>query len=177
MPESLADQIIQKLGLTADLYYRLILVVVPSGGGKTAALRNVHEQIKAPVINLNLELSRRMLELTDRQRSLQVPKIIEEIVNGSKSDIVLLDNIEILFDATLKQDPLRLLQGLSRNKALVVAWNGTSNSTHFSYASPEHAEFKRYPIRDLILIRPGHSVDNQGNIPAPTNKSEGEKEQ
>jgi len=176
MPEALADQIIQMLGQTADLYYRLILVVMPSGGGKTAALRKVHDQIGAPIININLELSRRMLDLTERQRSVQLPKLFEEIVNESKGEIVLLDNIEILFDSTLKQDPLRLLQRISRNRTLIVAWNGTCNSTHFTYALPEHSEFKRYPIRDLILLSPGHSADTQVNISASFKKPEGEKE-
>ncbi|MEN6474686.1 MAG: BREX-3 system P-loop-containing protein BrxF, partial [Syntrophaceae bacterium] len=41
-----------------------------------------------------------------------------------KARVVLLDNIEILFDVSLKQDPLRLLQGLSRNTTLVAAWSG-----------------------------------------------------
>jgi len=176
MPSALADQIIQMLGQTGDLYYRLIIVVARSGGGKTSAFCRVHEQIEAPIINVNLELSRRMLDLTERQRSLQAPKIFEEIVSESQGEIVLLDNIEILFDPALKQDPLKLLQKLSRNKTLVVAWNGTCNSTHFTYASPEHAEFKRYPIRDLIMISPSHSADAQGNIATSIKKPDGEKE-
>lgn len=176
MPETLADQIIQKLGQTVDLYYRLILVITPSGGGETLTLRKVHEQIEAPIINVNLELSRRMLDLTERQRSVQAPKIFNAIVSESQGNVVLLDNIEILFAPALKQDPLRLLQKLSRNKTLIVAWNGTCNSTHFTYASPEHAEFKRYPIRDLILISPGHSADAQANIATSVKKPDGEKE-
>jgi hypothetical protein len=177
MLETLAEQIIQKLEQTADLYYRLIIIVTPSGGGKTPALRKVHEQIEAPIINVNLELSRRMLDLTERQRSVQAQKIFEEIVNESQGDIVLLDNIEILFDPALKQDPLRLLQRISRNRTLIVAWNGTCNSTHFTYASPEHGEFKRYPIGDLILISPGHSLDSQEERAISINNSDGEKEQ
>ena len=31
----------------------------------------------------------------------------------------------LLFDARLKQDPLRCLQGLSRNRTVVAAWTGT----------------------------------------------------
>ena len=39
--------------------------------------------------------------------------------------MILLDNMEVIFDVGLKQDPLRLLQGLSRNKTVVAAWNGS----------------------------------------------------
>ena len=58
MPEPLADQIIQKLEEAAALYYRLILVVAPANSGKTAALREVKKRTGAPLINVNLEISR-----------------------------------------------------------------------------------------------------------------------
>jgi hypothetical protein len=66
-----------------------------------------------------------MLDLTERQRALQLPRLLGEIVGEATGELVLLDNIEILFDVHLKQDPLRLLQGLSRNKTVVAAWNGS----------------------------------------------------
>ena len=59
-----------------------------------------------------------MLDLTERQRALQLPRLLSEVVNIYQSDVILLDNIEILFDVSLKQKPLRLLQDLSRNKTV-----------------------------------------------------------
>ncbi|MCL4079017.1 BREX-3 system P-loop-containing protein BrxF [Coriobacteriia bacterium Es71-Z0120] len=49
----------------------------------------------------------------------------------------------------LQQDPLRLLQGLPRNKTVVAAWNGTIVDGYLTYAGPSHPEYRRYPIRDL----------------------------
>ena len=66
-----------------------------------------------------------MLDLTERQRTLQLPRLLLTIVNEASGDVILLDNIEILFDVSLRQDPLRLLQGLSRNKTVVAAWDGS----------------------------------------------------
>lgn len=154
MAEPLADQIMQKIDQTAELYHRLLLVVAPAGAGKTAALREVQERTGAPLINVNLELSRRMLDLNERQRVLQLPRLLGEIVGGVEGDVILLDNIEILFDVSLKQDPLRLLQGLSRNKSVVAAWNGSIDSEHMTYATPDHPEYRRYPIRDLLIASP-----------------------
>jgi len=124
MAEPLADRVIQRIGQAAELYHRLVMLVAPAGSGKTAALQEVHERTAAPLINVNLELSRRMLDLTARQRALQLPRLLQEIVGAFAADVVLPDNIEILFDISLKQDPLRLLQGLSRNKTVVAAWSG-----------------------------------------------------
>jgi ABC-type hemin transport system ATPase subunit len=73
-----------------------------------------------------------MLDLTERQRALQLPRILAEIVGVSAADVVLLDNVEVLFDVSLKQDPLRLLQGLSRNRTVVAAWSGSSTANTWS---------------------------------------------
>jgi hypothetical protein len=154
MPEPLADQVMRKIGEARDLYHRLILIVAPAGSGKTSALQDVSAATCAPLINVNLELSRRMLDLTERQRALQVPRLLGEVVGEAAGDVVLLDNIEILFDVHLKQDPLRLLQGLSRNRTVVAAWNGSIVDGYMTYAVPNHPEYRRYPIRDLLVASP-----------------------
>jgi predicted ATPase len=150
----LADRILQEIEQAAALYHRLVLVVAATGSGKTSALSEVHQQTAAPLINVNLELSRLMLELTERQRSLQVPRLLSDIVTASKAEVVLLDNIEMLFDIGLKQDPLRLLQGLSRNMTVVASWNGTVDGKNLIYAKADHPEYRRYPIADFLVVSP-----------------------
>lgn len=154
MAEPLADRVIRGIDQAAELYHRLVMLIAPAGSGKTAALQDVHSRIAAPLINVNLELSRRMLDLTERQRVLQLPRILSEIVNSDVTDVVLLDNIEILFDVSLKQDSLRILQGLSRNKTVVAAWSGSTDNGNIIYATPDHPEYRRYPIRDFLVVDP-----------------------
>jgi ABC-type lipoprotein export system ATPase subunit len=81
MPEPLADQVLQKISEAGELYYRLILVVGPAGSGKTKTLQEVSALTSAPLINVNLELSRRMLDLTERRRALQAPKLLGEAIS------------------------------------------------------------------------------------------------
>lgn len=152
--EPLAAQVISRINQAAELYHRLIIIAAPAGAGKTAALQDIHERTGVPLINVNLELSRRMLELTERRRLLLLPRLLSEVVKASGSNVVLLDNIELLFDVSLKQNPLRLLQGLSRNKTLVAAWNGSVSGGYLTYAVPEHPEYRRYVIRDLMILSP-----------------------
>jgi len=156
--EPLSDRVIKSIEQAAELYHRLVMVVAPAGVGKTAALRDVHARTDAPLINVNLDLSRRMLDLTERQRALQLPRLLSEIVGEAATDVVLLDNIEALFDVSLKQDPLRLLQGLSRNKTVVVAWSGSIDGEHIIYATPDHPEYKRYPLRDFLVVNPEAAI-------------------
>jgi hypothetical protein len=154
MTEPLPEQIIRKIDEVKILYHRLILVVAPPGGGKTEALQEVAKRTELPLINLNLELSRRLLDLTERQRVMRVSRLLGDIVNNYVDETILLDNTEILFDTSLKQNPLLLLQGVSRNKVIVAAWNGTVEKGHLTYATPDHPEYRRYPTRDLVFVAP-----------------------
>jgi hypothetical protein len=156
--EPLAVQIMRQLPEVAHLYYRLLLVVSPSGAGKTAALQEVSTQTGIRYINVNVELSRRLLELTQRQRKLFTLRLLEDIVGKDDDQAVLLDNLEVLFDTSLQLHPLRCLQELARRRTVVAAWNGTLTSGHLTYATPDHAEYRRYPIDDLMVVYPEAST-------------------
>jgi len=146
------DGIARRIEQASALYHRLVIVAAPAGSGKTAILREVSDRLSTPLINVNLEVSRQMLDLTERQRILQLPRLLVEIVAASATDVALLDNIEILFDVALKQDPLRLLQGLSRNKTIVAAWSGSVADDHLVYGIPDHAEYRRYPLSEILVV-------------------------
>ena len=146
------EEVIGKIREAGSQYHRLVLVVGTAGTGKTAALREVAERIGAPLVNVNLELSRRMLDLVERQRPLQVRRLLDRIVAEHGSGVILLDNIEILFDAALRQHPLRLLQDLSRSRVVAVAWNGSVEGGHVRCAAPGHPEYRRYPLDGVLAV-------------------------
>ena len=152
MPDSLANRITATLTQMSELYHYLLLVVSPSGTGKTEALREAAKRAGSKVVNVNMELSRRMLELTERQRALKLPDLLRDISTEQKDEALFLDNTEILFDVALKQDPLRLLQALSRNRYIVATWSGHADGDHLTYADPEHAEYRRYSTKDLLIV-------------------------
>ncbi len=152
MNSTIFEEVSEKIGHAKGLYHRLVLVVGPAGTGKTAALREVSERIDAPLVNTNLELSRQLLDLAERQRPRRTRSLLDQIVAGTASDVVLLDNTELLFDHSLHQDPLRLLQGLSRNRTVAAAWNGSIEGGHLCYAEPGHPEHRRYPVDGTLVV-------------------------
>jgi len=166
----MADKVLRELEHVEELYHRLVIVVAPTGSGKTETLQCVRERTGAPVINVNLELSQLMLDLTARQRSLRVTTLLSDLIEQRATQVVLLDNIEILFCVALSQDPLRILQGLSRSKTVVAAWNGTVVDNHLIYAAPNHPEYKKYPIKDLRIVTPEATGES------PEHKHQGEFE-
>ena len=152
MTRPLPDRVAERIGQAGSLYHRLVLVVGAAGAGKTTALREVAGRIDAPLVNVNLELSRRMLDLIERQRPLQVRRLLDRIVAERGSDVVLLDNIETLFDAALRQHPLRLLRDLSRSRVVAAAWNGSVEGNHVRYVAPGHPEYRRDPLDGVLAV-------------------------
>ena len=152
MAELIQEEIKRALHAAEGLYYRLVLLVGETGIGKTVALRAVADDLGVPVININLELSARLLELTSKQRALKLPEILDQIAGAGGSTVVL-DNLEILFAKELKQDPLRLLQAISRNRCVVASWNGSTERGKLIYAEPGHPEYQNYDPTDILLVR------------------------
>jgi len=151
MAEPIHDKIKHSLQVAEGLYHRLVLLVGETGSGKTNALRDVAEAFGTSIININLALSGELLELTAKQRALRVPAILAQIADQAQP-LVVLDNLEILFDKDLKQDPLRLLQGISRNRAVVASWNGTITSGKLIYAEAAHPEYRCYDSVDALMV-------------------------
>lgn len=148
------DQVTKLLPTLPQLYYRLILIVGSQGTGKTRLLKQLSQQQHLPYLNLNLQLSQRLLEVPSPQRPLRVRPEGAALIADQPEPVLVLDNIELLFDPTLHQDPLALLKELSRNKSLLVTWGGTYNEERhlLIYAEPGHPEYRRYDRPDVPII-------------------------
>lgn len=151
MAEPIHGKIKQSLQAAEGLYHRLVLLVGKIDSGKTRVLQDVADAFGTSIINVNLALSIQLLELTAKQRFLRLPGILDQITDKAQSPVVL-DNLEILFSEVLQQDPLRLLQGLSRNRAVVASWNGTSFGGRLVYAEPGHPEYRSYDSVDALIV-------------------------
>ena len=167
MAGSIHDKIKRSLQAAEGLYHRLVLLVGETGSGKTEVLRDVADTFGTSVINVNLALSSELLELTAKQRSLRLPGILDQIADKSQLPVVL-DNLEILFDKDLKQDPLRLLQSISRNRSVVASWNGTINSGRLLYAETGHSEYRSYDSVDALIV----GMDGTATVDSENNNSE-----
>ena len=146
MVMEIQEQIKKSIRDANNLYQKLILLVGKSGSGKTKILQEISEDLAIPIINVNLEMSYRLLDLPVDKRASTLSRLFSQVINNSESEILLLDNIEILFDKSLQQNPLALLQTNSKNKAMIAAWNGQIERERLIYAMPDHHEYRSYPI-------------------------------
>lgn len=149
---SLTKAILDSISDVYYSYHRLILLIGSSGTGQSDILAKVSKQTHAPVINVNLQLSRELLELSEHMRVARIEATLRDLIEEVKAEIVVLDRTEMLFDPDLQQDPLRLLQGLSRNHTVISSWHGYIKDGYLYHAEPDHPEFRRYPVKDLTCF-------------------------
>jgi hypothetical protein len=154
------NQLEEAIQQASNQYFRLVILAGLPGSGKTATLQSIGHRLGCQVVNVNLELSKRMLELTRTQRSRQVERLLKEVIAAAPGDVVLLDNLEILFDTGLEVEPLRLLQVSSRNRTVVASWSGTYVGGTLTYAEPGHPEFVQFKKVDAVVIPVGNAAAN-----------------
>lgn len=148
-------QLEQAIEQASSQYFRLVILAGPPGSGKTATMQSVAQKIGCQVVNVNLELSKKMLELSRAQRSRQVARLMKEVIAAVSGSVVLLDNLEILFDTGLAVEPLRLLQVSSRNRTVVASWSGSYVAGTLTYAEPGHPEFVQFKQSEAVVITVG----------------------
>ncbi len=105
-----------------------------------------------PVVNLGLTFSQQLLDVPRRHRAVTAPQVLADLLRGFPGDVLVLDHIEILFSPELAQDPVKLIQSLSRNRTLVVSWPGAHTGSTLLYAEPGHPEYYKQPIPDLMQV-------------------------
>ena len=146
------ESLINKLNDVDQQYFRLVLIVGKPESGKTRALSVLSEKYDVPVTSVNRALCQQLLDQPEKERKLRASEILGDLVQGMKGDPILLDNTEVLFDPSLYLNPLKALQSVSRNKRIVASWSGEIVDSHLIYAQPDHPEYNRSDIKDLVYV-------------------------
>ena len=133
-------------------YYRLVLLVGPEGVGKTTALQGIATELGWPIFRVGECMAEVLLDRAVRSRAVAAPGILGDLLRDTDAAGVCLDNIELLFEISLALDPLRLLQGLARDRTIIAAWPGTFVGNVLGYAADGHPEARRYSRPEAAII-------------------------
>ena len=102
-------------------------------------------------MNLGAELGKRLSAIQQKQRPLHANTILRELADQQTKDgLLLVDNIELLFDRSLLLDPLDLLKRHAQARRLVAVWPGELHNGRLTYAEMGHAEHQNYAIDGFV---------------------------
>ncbi|WP_305822498.1 BREX-3 system P-loop-containing protein BrxF [Massilia brevitalea] len=142
------DQMVDEIGA---LHSKLLLIVGTNHGGKTALIRALATKRSITPLNVSAELAARLAALPPKQRRLQAVSILRELADQrAKGDLLLLDNLEVLFDKTLQLDPLDLLKRHAHSRRVIAIWPGELNNSHLIYANMGHPEHQDYSLDGVV---------------------------
>ena len=148
---SMVDEVLDMIHRAGWLTHRLILVVGRTGSGKTTLLRAVAARTGYPHVAVGLELSQALLEIPPSERPGSVSRILQDRLHDAGT-VVLLDNLDVLFEPSLRVDPLGLLENASRERTIVAAWSGSIVGDSLTYAEPGWPEHRVYPRGQRTVV-------------------------
>jgi hypothetical protein len=142
------DQLVDEIG---SLNRKLILLIGPPRSGKTRLLNDLAKRRQIAVLNVGSALGRELLAVSSARRHLKTAALLKDLADGHAAvGLVLLDNIELLFDRTLQLNPLDLLKRHAHAHRVVAAWPGELNQDRLSYATMGHPERQDYAVDGLV---------------------------
>jgi hypothetical protein len=146
------EKLEQLIGEIGDLNSKLILLVGPSHSGKTSLLRELGVKLHIDPLNVGLELGRRLAATPNNKRGFSAGELLREIADQEQiGDLLLLDNLELLFEKGLQISPLDLVKRLAHSKRVVAVWPGELRGDRLIYADMGHPEHRDYS-RDGVVV-------------------------
>ena len=149
---------IEKLhGIVEDisgLNSKLVLLIGPPRSGKSNLLGQLAARRQVRVLSLGAALGRELLTVPSTRRHLQAADLLKDLADDFASHgLLLMDNIELLFDRTLQLSPLDLLKRHAHARRVVAVWPGDLREDRLSYATTGHPEHQDYGIDGLVPFK------------------------
>ena len=138
----------------SGLNSKLILLIGPPRSGKSNLLEQLAERRQARVLSVGAALGRELLTVPSTRRHLHAPDMLKELADRFVSQgILLVDNIELLFDRALHLSPLDLLRRHAHARRVIAVWPGELREGRLSYATTGHPEHQDYGIDGLVAFK------------------------
>lgn len=138
----------------ATLNSKLILLVGPPRSGKTRLLNALAARRQIGVLYAGAAFGKSLLEIPAARRHTEALGLFRSLVALHAVDsLVLLDNIEVLFDRTLRLDPLDLLKRQAHARRVVAAWRGELSGGRLTYAAMGHPEYQDYGLEGVVPFK------------------------
>ena len=135
----------------SNLNSKLVLMIGPPRSGKSKLLGKLADRRGATALNVGGVLGRELLAAPITRRHLLAADMLKDLADRTASHgLLLLDNIELLFDRTLQLSPLDLLKKHAHARRVIAVWPGELRQGRLCYAATGHPEHRDYGLESLV---------------------------
>lgn len=137
--------------------HKLIILLGKFGAGKTAILKQTADEVGGKYLNLNMELSEKLLGIPTSQYldGTTVHAIIDQLCEDASphQEPLFVDNLEILFSPELgKINPIDTFKRISRERPVVIALPAYRQGSSAIYSTSGHEDYVVMPLEEYIVI-------------------------
>lgn len=137
----------------AQLQSKLIFLAGGTPAERAAQLEALQEHLHIKPLHLGVSLAGALAELPQRERHLQAGNLLREIAQShAPTGPLLVEGVELLFDASLKVNALDLLRRQSLVRPVVAMWPGEWRNGRLTYAVLGSPEYQDHAAEGVIVF-------------------------
>jgi len=133
-------------------------------------LEDVSKQIQTQSItqlNVSKDLSAYLMTISASERIRYAQKWFIDILTSFSNGPILCSTPDLLFEPSLKIDPLAFFRQGAKIIPLIVLWPGEYTANCLSYAIPEHHHYRTWNITDSLIRQPHviiHRINSEQGV-------------
>lgn len=147
------ERLEQRLADAAQLNSKLILLTGGTPEERGALLDALQKSIDSKPLHLGISLASALAELPQRERHLQAGNLLRQVAQAhAPAGPLLVEGVELLFDASLQVNALDLLRRQSLARPVVAIWPGEWRNRRLTYATLGHPEYQDHASDGAIVF-------------------------
>jgi predicted ribonuclease YlaK len=155
--DEMGRQILDALRLVASDRHKVVLLLGEFGAGKTALMKRLAPEAGATYVNLNLQLTERLLSVPRSQYDdgVTVPRLVDELCDELSPDgrPLFIDNVELLFSPEVGRiNPVDTFKKVARQRPILLALPARRHGGAVEYSVLGRKDHMSMPLEECIAI-------------------------
>ena len=121
-----------------DQHFQLVWLAGASSRRRSDLLRTLADAENGIFLELGKKLSSLLIEVPVPLRPASVEECFTDCLSASPDRLTCLDYLDILFEPSLRINPVSLVKGASRHTSIVASWPGKVSKDGLCFGPPDH---------------------------------------
>lgn len=130
-------------------YEKLVFILIKQDSDWICTHDLLKQEFDVDILNISYELAKRLLTEKESRYPFLISTKLREILADFSPQLLILRNIEFLFEPSLKLNVIPALKNISRHQAIIVLWPGEFIDRYLIYSAPGHPEHQRGYVGDV----------------------------